>query len=1471
MITVKRIIKGLLIAFGVLYILPLLLLQNSAVQRFLSIKVSNYLERRIGSEVEIKSISPGLFRELILKDVLLKDPNGDTILVAKRISAGFEITPLLNKQFRFHSCKLFSFDMRLARDTTGAPLNIQYIIDAFAKKDTTAKEPVEIQIESLDARFGTFSYREKDFQVQDSLFNFKAFVINNITSKIAFNKLTDGQLDLKVEQLGFSTPEGIELNNLQFNLVADSTTANVNRLRLKLLQSELSLSDLSIIYADADGPKPVLEVPFQLTIDDSRILPSELTRFFPRFRKFNEPIAFRGKFKGNLKNFRGSDLHAQMGKDLIVNTEALFRNIFSQKKDDPYIFVEIENSLFSQDGISRLINYLNDKPLVIPKQVTTLNTIRFSGEGSITRTSAVAEGSFNTAVGSFTTNIEVGRSRHDYLRGRIKSDSLNLAAIINDRRFGRTAFNLVLNASQTDSTGIAGTIEGTIRKFPFQGYNHENISLNGRFTNTEYDGNVGVNSPDGKLTANGLFKFDKNNSEFHFTANVEDLNPYNLHLTQKFPETSLSMNLEADFSGLQADNLLGKIDVSDFKIKTDKGLYSIDSLTVISEQHGQERTLSVQSDILNGELHGQYDLSAIASNVQNTISEHLPSLITSKNPTTADNEQNYSLKLQIGDLKSLSEVMSLPIVLLDTTSIYGEYCESDNRYHIDANIPRLLAGNYTVENTNIRLSSNPEILLLEIDAFNRDKNNTLTPITTSFSAAKNNVRSAIEWGKPKDKYRGKVYSDTRFSNIDGQIEADINVQKSTMIFNDSVWTLDPTIVAVSADGLSFNRLKASHNEQFVKINGAISHDENQQLNVELNKVNLEYIFNSLNIKALEFGGIASGDVTLQDIFNTRQISTHLDVKDFSFNQGLFGDLDLTGTWDPVNNGVLMSGYVKKPGSEVIIYGVIYPVSETISINFDADHADAYFLRKYLNNVAKDLSGSFSGRLRLFGDLNNPTVEGKVFAHQCRFGVDFLNTYYSFSDTVFCSPDEISLKNTLIFDDKRKPALANAYVKHNLFTDFRFKADISFNDFMIYNAPKKQNPLFFGTAFGSGNANLKGTENQIDISVSLRNTDNTHITLNFMEEPEVSNYDFIEFKSKADKNLPANSDNYSLATAQKPQTTAVGTDIKLNLMLDVMQDATFDIIMDPVSGDKISGYGTGNLQIQYGSKTPLKVIGNYKIDRGKYNFSWQQAIYRDFVIQEGSDIKFNGDPYQANLDIVANFTAQANLGDLDRKLLELQQSAKGNIPVNCVLKLKGQLEHPDIKFDIDLPNSTDELNQQVKSYFRTDDLLNQQILYLLVLNRFYTAPEYLREDARTSNNLSYLTSTLSSQLSNVLGSLTNDKFQLGAKYHQAYEYEQTSTEMELLLESRLLDNRLIINGNFGYIDRPYLQQENQTNIPLIGDFDLEYLLNKNGNLRLKFFNHYNYRYLSPRPEMTQGLGVLVRREFDNLGELGRKKK
>ena len=51
---------------------------------------------------------------------------------------------------------------------------------------------------------------------------------------------------------------------------------------------------------------------------------------------------------------------------------------------------------------------------------------------------------------------------------------------------------------------------------------------------------------------------------------------------------------------------------------------------------------------------------------------------------------------------------------------------------------------------------------------------------------------------------------------------------------------------------------------------------------------------------------------------------------------------------------------------------------------------------------------------------------------------------------------------------------------------------------------------------------------------------------------------------------------------------------------------------------------------------------------------------------------------------------------------------------------------------------------------------------------------------------------------------------------------------------------------------------------MGDFDIEYLLNRRGTWRLKAYNRYNdQNYYLRSAATTQGVGIMFKRDFDSL--------
>ena len=1458
----KRIVTGIIIFLAIAYVLPVTVLQTPYFQEKISRQTASYLKKKLQTEVHIRQIDFGLFNQLILKDVYLEDESGEVLFQAKRVAVGFEFFPLLKKKWRFDSIQLFTFQLNLNKETNDSPLNIQYIIDAFAKQDTTTTNPeIDLQIRKLNLQMGSFSYQIKSEAETPDKFNPKHLLLSDISSKIHINNFVNNELDIQLSKLSFKEQSGLHLKNGSFDLIANETEAKINQLLIELGKSTLLFTDISANYDLSTSGESMGKVDsFRVTLKESMIFPNELSPFVPVFSNIDDQVSLTCDFMGSGYDLAIKNLHFRYDDQITINADASLRNIFHFNRNLFYVRGNVSHSFFSLEGIERLVNEFSEKPFEFPMQIKQMQDICFEGNVNGSFDDLAAWGVMDTGVGNIQTSLTLGKNDTRFLKGHIASENLNLEKLLNNNDFGDITFDIQLDAKQDVDQKFFGTVDANIAQLVYKGYTYQNLDMNGKFSPKSFEGNLNLNSPEGKISGDGLWIFNGKDSKFDFQAEISDIQLEKLNLTNKYGQALLSFNLDTDLTGNDPDNLRGTVTLSDLLFETDKGSYSLDRFKIASTPTELEKRIHIDSEILSGNIWGNYSFKTIVPALKQTLAHYLPSLITPDSKYFDNGETDVSMHLTVEDMTGFSKIFKLPFSLHGQTDISGRY--NDNELNLELTTPHAIIAGSKTDSLKFSFINSEAIAKVDISGTNLQKKGARVKFNIQANANDDILNTSIHWGNGFSNYRGDLNLTSLFSKQESRspIRIETNIRKTDLVFNDSIWSLDPATITVDSSNIRISNLKAFHQDQFLKIEGAISHNQEEKLQIDLNRMDLEYIFQSLALPALEFGGMATGYVTAQDIFLTRKMETRLDVTDFSFNQANFGYMDLTGTWNDEDQGILMAGTIKKNDTTFVnVDGIIYPVKEELSIDFDAENADASFLRKYLNSVVKNITGSLSGNLRLFGDLNNPTVEGDVFAKDCRFGIEFLNTTYTFTDSVKCLPDSIKINNTQIYDEKGNKAIANGYVQHKLFQNFNFYASVSYADFMLFNATKPLNPMFNGTVYGNGTAALYGTEDLINIDVIAQNTVNSKIVMNFMEEPDVEDFDFIRFVSVK---RPIPNPVKEQLTIVSPVTYRDNnnngeTEIRLNLTLNATPQATIDLIMDPVSGDKISANGNGNLQIQYGTKIPLKVSGNYVIEYGKYNFSFQQLFIRNFDIQEGSTIAFRGNPYAPELGIRAHYTVNANLEDLDRQLIENRRSARSNVPVNCILMLTGPMNQPAIAFDLSMPGAPDELVRQVKSHIRTEDMLNRQIGHLLVFSRFYTPPENVRDDD-VNANWSYLTATLSTQISNMLG-LLSDKFQLGTTFHQSNTGAQTNTEFDLLYSGQLLNNRLIVNGNFGYINNPYIN----SNVPLVGDFDMEYKLTKSGDIRLKGFNHYNFRnYYSITPEMTQGVGILFRKDFNH---------
>ena len=304
-------------------------------------------------------------------------------------------------------------------------------------------------------------------------------------------------------------------------------------------------------------------------------------------------------------------------------------------------------------------------------------------------------------------------------------------------------------------------------------------------------------------------------------------------------------------------------------------------------------------------------------------------------------------------------------------------------------------------------------------------------------------------------------------------------------------------------------------------------------------------------------------------------------------------------------------------------------------------------------------------------------------------------------------------------------------------------------------------------------------------------------------------------------------------------------------------------MDQTSGDYIDLNGSGVLRATYYNKGNFDLFGNYLVEGGVYKLTIQNALHKEFQFLSGGTIAFGGNPYDATLNLKAMYP----LNSVSLSDLQLGRSfTSNNIKVNCLMNISGTPNAPKVEFGLDLPTVSSDAKQMIYSLINSEEEMNQQVLYLLAVGRFYSQGNNNSATGGTGQSQtslamqSILSGQVSQQINSLLGTIINNSnWNFGANISTGDE-GWNNAEYEGLLSGRLLNNRLLINGEFGYRDNP------NATTSFIGDFDIRYLLLPNGNLAVRVYNQSNDRYFTRNSLNTQGLGFILKKDFNSLRDL-----
>jgi len=1457
--------------------------RSAGVQTFLVKRVTSYLSRELKTEISISGIDISWFFNVALEDLKVNDQNHKRILNVDKLVLGVDRLGLIKHTILFSSVRLVRADIRMVRSAKDSTWNYAFLINYFSSgkvqpKTTAPSKPWNVTVKAVD--------------LMDCRFMLQDLTSDTVSKGICFSNLRFKNVNLRVTGLrtvndsifgnirDFTALEHSGFNLKEFNTVIKFSPVNIVAKKLHFISNRSDVNmDLEFKYRDFSAFNNFLDsVSINSKIRSSQINMEDIAYFAPDLMGMDDPLKLEGELSGKINNLRLKDFKFEFGKQTRFDgniTMSGLPNIY-----ETFVHFNIKELKTSVADL-RKFKLPDGKSIELVPTYDKIGSIKVKGFFTGFYNDFVSYADFKTDAGEFSTDLAVRKgAKPIYIsyKGKLKGRNVEVGRLFSiTENIGRLNMDLQIEGKGIDMANLDAHLTGTVDSMEFRGNKIDNIALSGAVKQKAFSGMVKIRDALINLDFNGKVDMNRKLPLFDLTASLKDAQLTKLNLISRDTSATLTAHMNLNFEGNNFDNLLGKI-VFDSTLYTENGK-SLPLKSLVLETKALpmgDKQVLLRSDYLDGDLTGIYKFTRFYSSLNLILNKYLPSLkLWNAIDPTDQFPQNYYYYLTIKDPDRATAIFLPNLRIASNTTIKGSFSAPDRSLIINGDAPSLVINGMRFNDFYLKGTTSKNQLFINTGAtridFKENKNDEAASLgvdSAHFQAtvAGDSIRYRLKWDdKGKiDHNKGDISGYAAFHSLS---RINLGVTRGRFMVNDSLLTINPgNSISIDSSLISVDNLAFSGIHQRLLLQGSISKDPDQKLNVYFQQVDISGLDKFINVYGVDINGVADGSVSLMNLYGSPKITSNLNILGLTYNNVKLGDASIRSSWNDDEKALLVDMHVidlSSPNNTepLSVTGTFHPYLETDNFNFDVKLNDLqlHAINPFLDSFMSDLNGLVSGDLQFLGPTNFPYLKGVVTAKKTSFKIDYLNTRYKFEDKVTIDKDAFRFENFAVKDTLGNTAIVNGEIRNHSFNNWALDLSIAADKFLGFNKAYSYDEMYYGNAYGSGHpaVRITGPVENLVFTINAKTEKGTNIFIPLNNPGTVSENDFITFINKADT---------SGATANSPSSSYSG--LSMNMNYEVNENAAIQLFL-PYDMGSIKGTGKGLLKMDLDNYGEYSISGLYQISKGTFDFTMPKyTLKRTFDILDGSYIRWNGSPYDATINMTAAYRKDVSLSSLPNNASQLtQQQLAQRIKVNCIISLKDNLFKPKIKFSINLPDADESTKRTVFSAIDTTNEaeMNQQMISLLMVGSFSL---YNENKTLASSLSSQPYELISGQLNNMLSQISSD-FDIGFNYRPGDN--MTTNEVELMLSKKLFNDRMRVevNGNFPTSNNNINNTQRSSN--LVGDVNIEYKLTSDGRLMLKAYNKVNRDIIDIYAPYKQGIGISWRKEFDYFKDLFRKKK
>lgn len=1468
---VGRLTGGLLEWFLILFIFFAFAIRTSPVQTFLAQQVTDYLSKELKTKFKVDKVSIIFFNKVALDGVFVLDQKKDTLASINSVFVTLKSFNQYTRKIALDELKLEGGIVKLNREKVTGDYNYEFIVDFFdsGKKSTTTSKPYRLTLDNVGIERVRFHYDDNRKGYNTFGMDYDHLQFNNVYLYASRFKSDNGVLTGFIKHLSVREKCGFRLKKFSTDFNVSEEGLKLKRLHILTQNSKVYFSKMYMLMNEMEDFETFEDsVTFDAILNESKVSMKDISYFGTALEGMDQQVILQAVVKNKIKNLKIAQLKLRTGKNTrIEGTVNLpdFREFdqafFQEKLDYAYIdLYDIQHIKLPKDAGNKYISLNETVNRLGYFKATDLRVDGFYSQF------VVESDKISTALGSVQIDHGImfseNKANNSFLFEEsqaseydVKIDSFQLGKFFNEPTLGGVYGKMFMNGEIFSGGKINfNKIDGEISRIDFNGYPYKNLVVNeASFVDNVFSGNIDIKDENIVLNYSGLLDFgDIQRFKFDVTVNQAKMNT--LHFIDSDTILTLNTIFHADISGTEINNYSGFVGLESLRYQAGKKSFDIPKMDINLDRSVENDQLRINSKMLTASVNGKIDFKTIATDFNNQFNVVFPALFEYKKPEKSIIRNHFNYNITVEDINALLFVIVPDLKVSKGTSIDGDYNGYTNDFSMNLNASKVSYGIFESKILTLQQSFTNGTLNANYQLGTFSMNDTLEVKNVSFltSGSQGDFQSSLNWNPASDNESNFIWG-TKVQGISSYI---FDLKPSFFSINKHRWDIENTgEISFLPKNITIDQFRMFREDQFIALDGALSLNKSESLNIKVNAFQLDD-FSSLLGLTTNVKGEVNGEINMSNPFEDIDFIGDIVVSKLFVNNQEVGEVNLHGNWNKARESIVLNGdlYYKK-NKTFNFDGDYYLYKANNNINFvlDFDQTNIQFASAFLDpKVVSNVKGLLDGKMHITGTPSSPELEGAVDLLGGNAKVEMFGVNFGLNGRIEIEKDMFIINNMPVIDEEGNTGSMNGTVLHTDFSDWNF--DLFFNieeyydidqrrlvevdNFLVLNTQYEEGSIYYGKAYATGNANISGYADNLEVIVNMNTERNTNINFPMFGVSELE--DELSFKWE---NLKKDS------IIVLPEIDFTGVDLDLNF--NVTPDATLKLIFDDQTGDEITAIGRGRIGIKLNNLNDLSMDGTYTVTDGDYNFVLG-VLKKSFKIENGGTISWNGGGAEnATLNLKSHYLVNTNVNDIVQDL-ESVKSTASNQPVFCNLYLTGMLSDPQIRFEIKSPKASESGRAAIERINSNSDELNKQFFSLLIANRFQPNVGV----AGTSAGGNAALDALSGQINSLLGELSKD-VRLNVDLKNDVITGQNSQRIGF--STNALNDKLVITGVFGVENNA--GGSNQSTF--IGDLNLEYILDENGNFRVSIFNESNdYLVIQDRNlgRFTQGVGLQYQEEF-----------